>query len=127
MKKIKVGVIGTGFIGPVHVEALRRLGFVEVAALAEDGQELAEEKAAMLSVDKAYGDYWELLEDPEIQVVHNCTPNFMHFDINRAALLAGKHVVSEKPLAMTSKESAELVRVAKITGLVSDGRERKSG
>jgi predicted dehydrogenase len=73
----------------------------------------------MLSVDQAYGDYWELLEDPEIQEVHNCTPNFMHFDINRAALLAGKHVVSEKPLAMTSKESAELVRVAKITGLVN--------
>ncbi|MCK5327878.1 MAG: Gfo/Idh/MocA family oxidoreductase, partial [Candidatus Latescibacteria bacterium] len=119
MKKIKTGVIGTGFIGPVHVEALRRLGFVEVAALAEAGRELAQEKAAQLSVDKAYGDYRELLADPEIQVVHNCTPNFMHFEITRAALLAGKHVVSEKPLAMTSEESAELVRLAKEKGLVN--------
>ena len=119
MEKIKTGVIGTGFIGPAHVEALRRLGFVEVAALAEAGQELAEEKAAMLSVGKAYGDYRDLLADPEIQVVHNCTPNFLHFEITRAALEAGKHVVSEKPLAMTSEESAELVRLAKEKGLVN--------
>ncbi|MFH1008396.1 MAG: Gfo/Idh/MocA family oxidoreductase [Candidatus Latescibacterota bacterium] len=119
MKKIKTGVIGTGFIGPAHVEALRRLGFVEVVALAESSQKLAEDKAAMLSIDRAYGDYRDLLADPEIQVVHNCTPNFLHHKITRAALEAGKHVVSEKPLAMTSVESAELVCLARDKGLVN--------
>ena len=119
MAKIKTGIIGTGFIGPAHVEALRRLGMVEVAALAEAGQELAEEKAALLSIDRAYGDYRELLADPDIQVVHNCTPNFLHFEITKAALEAGKHVVSEKPLAMTSQESGTLVRVAKEKGVVN--------
>lgn len=119
MSTIKAGVIGTGFIGPAHVEALRRLGTVEVAALAEAGQSLAQEKAASLCIGKAYGDYRDLLADPDIQVVHNCTPNFLHFEITRAALKAGKHVVSEKPLAMNSRESGDLVRLAKERGLVN--------
>src|SRR5918994_1661992 len=119
MKKIKTGIIGTGFIGPVHVEALRRLGFVEVDAVAERGQQLAQAKADALSIPKAYGDYHDLLADPDIQVVHNCTPNHLHFGINKEILAAGKHVVSEKPLAMNSKESRELVRLAKDAGVVN--------
>ena len=83
MTKIKTGIIGTGFIGPAHIEALRRLGFVDVAAVAERGQEFAESKAKALSIPKAYGDYKALLADPEIQVVHNCTPNHLHFAINK--------------------------------------------
>ena len=90
MNTIKAGIIGTGFIGPAHVEALRRLGFVEVAAVAERGQELAQTKANQLSIPKAYGDYRELLADPEIQVVHNCTPNHLHFVINKEILAAKK-------------------------------------
>ncbi|RFU60118.1 Gfo/Idh/MocA family protein [Bacillus sp. V59.32b] len=113
MEKIKVGVIGTGFIGPTHIEAIRRLGFVEVIGLAESSQESAEKKAAELGIPKAYGDYREMLKDPEIQVVHNCTPNHLHFSINKDIILAGKHVVSEKPLAMSSVESAELLALAK--------------
>jgi predicted dehydrogenase len=119
MTKIKTGIIGTGFIGPAHVEALRRLGYVEVVAVAERGQELAEAKAKLLSIPKAYGDYKALLADPEIQVVHNCTPNHLHFPITRDILAAGKHVVSEKPLAMNSGESRELVRLAKAAGVVN--------
>jgi predicted dehydrogenase len=118
MKHIKSGIIGTGFIGPAHVEAIRRLGYVEVAAVAERGQELAERKAAELSIPKAYGDYHELLADPEIDVVHNCTPNHLHFAVNRDILAANKHVVSEKPLAMDSTESRELVRLAEASGVV---------
>lgn len=118
MKKLKAGIIGTGFIGPAHVEAIRRLGYVEVAAVAERGQELAERKAAELSIPKAYGDYHELLADPEIDVVHNCTPNHLHFEVNRDILAAKKHVVSEKPLAMDSTESRELVRLAEASGVV---------
>src|ERR1700752_1799202 len=116
MKSIKAAIIGTGFIGPAHVEALRRLGFVEVAAVAERGDELAQAKAEALSIPKAYGDYRQLLADPEIQVVHNCTPNHLHFAINKEILAAKKHIISEKPLAMTSAESRELVRLAKEAG-----------
>ncbi|MGG1691811.1 Gfo/Idh/MocA family protein [Heyndrickxia ginsengihumi] len=118
MKKIKVGIIGTGFIGPTHIEAIRRLGFVEVLALAETSQEAAEKKAADLGIPKAYGDYREMLRDDEIQVVHNCTPNHVHFEINKEIILAGKHVLSEKPLAMNSQESAELLALAKKQGIV---------
>lgn len=119
MRKIKTGVIGAGMMGPIHTEALRRLGFVEVVALAEADSKLARAKAEALSISKAYGDYRELLRDDEIEVVHNCTPNHMHYEITRAALEAGKHVVSEKPLAMNSGESRELVRLAGEKGLVN--------
>jgi predicted dehydrogenase len=116
---IKAAIIGSGFIGPVHVEAIRRLGFVDVIALAERDQALAEAKAAELSIPKAYGDYHELLADPQIQVVHNCTPNHLHFEVNKAIIEAAKHVVSEKPLAMNSTESRELVRLARDAGVVN--------
>lgn len=116
--KIAAGIIGTGFIGPAHVEAARRLGNVEFVGLAEANLELAQAKAAALSIPKAYGSYQELLADPEIKVVHNCTPNHLHFAVNRDILAAGKHVISEKPLAMNSNESSELVRLAKESGLI---------
>jgi predicted dehydrogenase len=119
MTKIKTGIIGTGFIGPAHVEALRRLGFVEVAAVAECGDDLAKAKAEQMSIPKAYGDYKKMLADPEIQVVHNCTPNHLHFAINKEILAAKKHIISEKPLAMTSTESRELVRLAKDAQVVN--------
>jgi len=119
MRTVNAGVIGTGFIGPAYIEALRRLGFVNVAALAEAGAGLAKAKARELKIPKAYGDYKELLKDPEVEVVHNCTPNFLHYQITRDALNAGKHVVSEKPLAMDSKESAKLVQLAADKDLVN--------
>ncbi|MEM9657394.1 MAG: Gfo/Idh/MocA family oxidoreductase, partial [Planctomycetota bacterium] len=106
------------FIGPAHIEALRRLGFVEVTAVAERGAELAQRKADDLSIPQAYGDYRELLADPQIQVVHNCTPNHLHYEVNREILAAGKHVISEKPLAMNSAESKELVELAAQAGVV---------
>jgi len=118
MQKIKAGIIGTGFIGPAHVEALRRLGTVEVAAVAERDADLAQAKAEELSIPKSYGDYRQLLADPDIQVVHNCTPNHLHFEVNRDILAAGKHIVSEKPLAMNSTESRELVQLAEQAGVV---------
>lgn len=119
MRKITAGIIGTGFIGPAHVEATRRLGFVEMAALAEADQATADIKAAQLSIPKAYGNYKDLLADPNIEVVHLCTPNTLHHPLAVEALKAGKHVFSEKPLAMNSTESAELVRLAKDTGKIN--------
>ena len=119
MKKLRAGVIGTGYIGPAHIEALRRLGDVEVAALAELGQALAESKARQLNVPKAYGDYKKMLSDKSIDVIHNCTPNYLHYQVNCDIIRAGKHVVSEKPLAMDSHESAKLVKLVKKSGLVN--------
>ena len=116
--RITAGIIGTGFIGPAHVEAGRRLGNVEFLGLAEAGDEMARDKAAALSIERAYGDYHKLLADPDIRVVHNCTPNHLHFQVNKDILAAGKHVISEKPLAMTSAESKELVRLAQDSGLI---------
>lgn len=113
MKEIKVGIIGTGFMGPVHIEALRRLGFVKIVALAEANKELAKEKAAKFNISKYYGDYREVLADKDIEVVHNCTPNFLHYQINKEAIQAGKHIVSEKPLSMTTEESEELLKLAR--------------
>ena len=71
MRTIKVGIIGTGFIGPAHVEALRRLGSVEVVALAESNAGLAEEKAKLLGIPQSYGDYKDLLRDRRIEAIHN--------------------------------------------------------
>lgn len=119
MEIIKAGIIGTGFIGPAHVEAVRRLGFVEVIALAEESQSRAKEKATALQIPKAYGDYRELLRNPEIQVIHNCTPNYLHFQITLDAIAADKHIVSEKPLSMNELESEKLVVAAKKAKLVN--------
>ncbi|RIV20575.1 gfo/Idh/MocA family oxidoreductase [Fibrisoma montanum] len=118
MQKIKVGVVGTGFIGPAHIEALRRLPNVDVAALCEVNLELAQQKANQLGIERAYT-FDDLLKQDDIQSIHICTPNFLHYQQSKAALLAGKHVICEKPLAKDLHEAEELVQLAKETGLVN--------
>jgi predicted dehydrogenase len=103
-----MGIVGAGFIGPHHVDAVRRLGYVDVLALADMNEGLAKQKADALSIPKAYGDFQAMLDDPNIQVVHNATPNFLHFPVNSAALAKGKHVVSDKPLALSADEARQL-------------------
>ena len=93
------------------MEGLRRNG-IQVLGLAESTPEIAVKKAAELGIPRAYPSYEAMLADPEIDVVHLATPNLLHYPYARAALLAGKHVVCEKPLAMTAVESAELVQLA---------------
>ncbi|WP_317179539.1 Gfo/Idh/MocA family protein [Lelliottia amnigena] len=115
---INVGIIGSGFIGPAHIEALRRLGFVQVVALCDGTLEQAQEKAQALNIPHAYGNVEELLAHPDLHVVHNCTPNHLHAQINRQILRAGKHVFSEKPLCMTPEEAHELVELAEQAGVV---------
>ncbi len=119
MRKVKAGIIGTGFIGPAHVEAARRLGYVEMVALCEKGDALAKAKAEQLHIPKAYGEVEQLLSDPDVEVVHNCTPNHVHYDVSRQIINAGKHVISEKPLAMNSDESRKLVQLAQEKGIVN--------
>ncbi len=115
---IGVGVAGTGFIGPAHVEGLRRNG-IEVLGLAENTYENAVIKAAELGIPHPYESFEAMLLDPKIDVVHLATPNVLHHPYAKAALLAGKHVVCEKPLAMNSIESAELVKLAAEKKLVN--------
>jgi len=100
MKKVKVGVIGIGFIGAAHVEALRRLPGIEVAAIAHSSDQKAKVKGEELGVEQAFGDHRKLLEIKEIDAVHVCTPNHLHHPQTKDALAAGKHVLCEKPLAV---------------------------
>ncbi|WP_421672139.1 Gfo/Idh/MocA family protein [Raoultella terrigena] len=115
---IQVGIIGSGFIGPAHIEALRRVGDIEVVALCDHSLAQAEQKARQLNVAHAYGSVEGLLAHPGLQVVHNCTPNHLHAEINRQILRAGLHVFSEKPLCMRPEEARELVALAEKAGVV---------
>jgi len=108
MKKIGMGLIGPGFVATHHIDAVRRLGDVDVVAIAGSSQESAERKAREYKVDRAYGDFHALIADPDVQVIHNTTPNYLHLPVTMAALQAGKHVISDKPLAMNSEEGRTL-------------------
>ena len=110
---IGAAVVGVGFIGAVHVEALRRLG-VQVHGVVGSSRE----RAANANLAPAYESLEAMLDDPRVDVVHITTPNHLHHAQAAAALRAGKHVVCEKPLAMTSAESADLLRIAAESGLV---------
>jgi predicted dehydrogenase len=118
MKRIGMGIVGAGFVGPHHLDAVRRLGYVDVLAIAGSSEATAKKKADSLGVPKAYGSFEALLDDPDIQVVHNATPNYLHFPVNAAAIAKGKHVVSDKPLAMTAAEAKTLLDQAKKAGIV---------
>jgi predicted dehydrogenase len=116
MTMIKAGIIGTGFIGPVHLEALRRLG-VPVTALCDLPQR-AKAAAEKYGIPEAFGDYRELLRSPTVDVVHIASPNRFHSEMSLAALRAGKHVVCEKPLAMNTRETAQIIKLARASGKV---------
>jgi predicted dehydrogenase len=116
INQLRAGVIGTGFIGPVHIEALRRLG-VHVAALC-DVPGLAETMAAKYAVPQAFSDHRKLLASPDVDVVHITVPNRFHREMSVAALEAGKHCICEKPLAMDTGETAQIVKLAKTSGTV---------
>jgi predicted dehydrogenase len=116
ISSLRAGVIGTGFIGPVHVEALRRLG-VTVTAIC-DVADLGAKAAARLGIPRAFEDYRALLACPEVDVVHITAPNRFHCEMALAALRAGKHVVCEKPLAMNTRETTQVVKAARGSGKV---------
>jgi predicted dehydrogenase len=119
MSRIKIGVIGAGYIGLVHLEMLRRIPEAEAVAVADTDRNLARRAADKLGISRVYGDADALLADPEVEVVHVCAPNNVHFDINRKAILAGKDILSEKPLALDARESGELLRLAGERGTLT--------
>lgn len=117
MEKLRAAVIGIGFIGAVHIEQLRRLGNVEVVAIADFTG--AEEKAKAHFVPKAYSDYKEMLDKEKLDCVHICTPNNTHYDIAMYAMERGVNVICEKPMTCTAEEAAKLAAYAKEKGLIN--------
>ena len=118
MKRIGMGLVGPGFVGAHHIDAVRRLGFVDVVAVAGSSAESARRKADALGVPRAYDSFEALIDDPDIHVVHNTTPNYLHVPVILAALQRGKHVISDKPLAMTAADARLLLDAANKAGVV---------
>jgi predicted dehydrogenase len=112
MRTFKTALFGTGFVGRVHLEGIRRLGYVQLYAIGEPQIEKAQTLAAEFGAQKVEADYRRILDDPAVEAVHVCTPNALHFPIARDAMQAGKHVICEKPLATSVKEAKDLVKVA---------------
>ena len=109
MRRVKAGIVGTGYIGISHIETIRRIGFAELVAVTDVNNDLAKRRAAEYYIPKCYGTLDDLLTDDEIDVVHNCTPNNLHLEVNEKIIRVGKHVFSEKPLARNSQESGKLL------------------
>ncbi|MCS7024736.1 MAG: Gfo/Idh/MocA family oxidoreductase [Bryobacteraceae bacterium] len=117
MGKIRTAIIGTGFMGKVHAEGIRRVPNVELVAVAGSSEARAKAFADAIGVERSTGDYRTLLSDESIHAVHVLTPNALHCEMSVAALEAGKAVLCEKPMAMTPAESEKMVEVAEKTGL----------
>lgn len=117
MKQLKAGVVGVGFIGAVHIEQLRRLGNVEVVALADEAG--AQEKADALYVPHVYTNYKDMIDNEQLDCVHICTPNSTHYEIAMYAMERGVNVVCEKPMTCTVEEAEKLRAYAKEKGLVN--------
>ncbi|MFL5680669.1 MAG: Gfo/Idh/MocA family protein [Chloroflexota bacterium] len=118
-RPLRAAVIGTGFVGRQHVDAIRRVGDAEVAVVAASTVVKATDAAAALHVAAGSGDWAAVVADPAIDVVHVCVPNDLHLPVARAALEAGKHVVSEKPLALNTAEGRQLVALAAASDRVA--------
>ena len=116
MKKIRVGVIGLGFVGKQHVEALRRLPYIEIVA-GSDSNLSMREWCEKNGIQKYYSDYKEMLTNENMDVVHNCTPNNFHYEVSCEILKTGCHVYSEKPLTIKSVEGESLIELADKKGL----------
>ena len=112
-RKIRVGIIGAGAIGKFHVDSYRELPDVEIVAIAEKGMKRAKERAAVVGVDRYFGDYRKLLAIEEIDAINVCTPNYLHCPQTLDALKAGKHVICEKPMAMNVAEARKMVAEAR--------------
>jgi predicted dehydrogenase len=116
-RRIKTAVIGTGFMGRVHTEAIRRVGNVDVIAVAAHTLDEAKAFAQSVGIETATADYKSLLKDKSIDAVHVCTPNFLHYPVSKEAMEAGKAVLCEKPMTMTVGEARDLVDTADRTGV----------
>ena len=119
MRKIRTAVVGSGFMGRVHSEAIRRLGNVELAAIVAHTADEARAFGESIGVERASSDFNSVLEDSSIEAVHICTPNVLHAPMSKAAMEAGKSVLCEKPLTMSAAEAEELVKLAREKGVAN--------
>ncbi len=117
MKRLGMGLVGPGFVAAHHIDAVRRLGDVDVVAIAGSSEASAQRKAREYKVERAYGDFKALIADPDIDVIHNTTPNHLHLPVVMAALAAGKHIISDKPLALTPEEARTMRDAAVAAGV----------
>ena len=121
MYKIKCAIVGMGYVSVNQIDALRRVGFVDIIGALDVNYELSKKKAEKYYIPKCYTTVEEMLADDEVQVVHNCTPNYLHKEINEKAIKAGKHIFAEKPLCKNSKESEELLRLLQVNPKIVAG------
>ena len=114
MRNVRIALLGAGFVGRVHLEAIRRLGFVEVCALAaaEPDMPRARRLASEFGIGTVTADYHSILEERSVEAVDICTPNALHFPMAYDALQCGKHVICEKPLATSSEQARQLAALA---------------
>ncbi len=118
MKRLKIGIVGFGFIGPHHLDAIRRLGFADVIGIATQSESGAREHAARHSIPRHYATWQHLVADPAIDVVDIAAPTSLHAPVALAAIQAGKHVIVDKPLALTSAEAKAMHDAACKAGVV---------
>jgi predicted dehydrogenase len=109
--ELRAEVIGAGFVGRAHIEALRRLG-IPIAGVLGSSPKRGQQTSRMLGLSRAYDTIQELAADENVDVVHVCTPNHLHYEQVCTLLRSGKHVMCEKPLAMDTMQSADLVKLA---------------
>jgi predicted dehydrogenase len=119
MRKIKTAIIGSGFMGSAHLEALQRIGGVDVIMIATDDVINGKALADKFSVPDFTTDWKKAITKSDVDVIHNCTPNYLHFEINKSAVKNNKHIISEKPLTINSTQSAELLQLLKKHNVVN--------
>ncbi|MCD8139185.1 MAG: Gfo/Idh/MocA family oxidoreductase [Planctomycetaceae bacterium] len=119
MERLRIGLVGVGFIGKQHIEAIRRIPGADVIAVADSNSDAARSVAEQFCIPRSYTYHLELLDDPDVTVVHNCTPSSSHYQVNLDALEKGKHVYCEKPLTLTAATARELVVAARRAGVAA--------
>ena len=119
MEKINVGIIGMGYIGAQHYDALCRVRGVHIRAVAVGKASSLDKVRDEYDADYVTADWRELIDDPEIQVIHNCTPNILHDEINLAAIAAGKHIYAEKPMSITTEGAVKVAEAAAKAGVAN--------
>ena len=122
MRRLRIGLVGFGFMGKTHLHSVRELPFfydaeaagftAEVVAVCASTEDRARAAAEAFGIPRAYPDAAALIADPDIDVIDICTPNPLHFEVARDAILAGKHVLCEKPLTVTVAEAETLCALA---------------
>ncbi|MCB1713848.1 MAG: Gfo/Idh/MocA family oxidoreductase [Candidatus Competibacteraceae bacterium] len=124
MQTLRVGLIGTGYMGKAHAIAFKMVGTVFPLSaqlvcelVAEVNKVLAQQQAKLLGFNRATGDWRALVRDPDVDIVDICSPNYLHKEMALAAIAAGKHVYTEKPLALNARDALEMTEAAERAGV----------